>query len=113
MIVENLRALHACKRSNRAARCEIIRAVFILFAMLAAIPASTFAQETAMGKCPPETRKDVVSPGFAGSGFSWDCRYRSRRIPLVKFCVNPFGHTSTSIVLACVCATVRPERSTR
>jgi prolyl oligopeptidase len=60
MIDENLRPLHVCERRHRAARRGIIRVVFILFAMLAAVPASTFAQETAMGKCPPETRKDNV-----------------------------------------------------
>ncbi|MFZ0967134.1 MAG: prolyl oligopeptidase family serine peptidase [Candidatus Acidiferrales bacterium] len=60
MIDEISRALGVSKSCARAISGGIIRIAVILFAMLAAIPASTFAQETAMGKCPPETRKDDV-----------------------------------------------------
>src|SRR3984885_5968978 len=60
MIDEDLRPLDVCEGHSLATRREIIRAVFILLAMVAAISMSTFAQDTASGKCPPQTRKDDV-----------------------------------------------------
>ena len=43
-----------------------------------------------------------TSLGFIHSGFSFELRYRIRKIPAVTFCANPFGHTSTSFAVKSV-----------
>src|ERR1700733_1915766 len=70
MIDEDLWLLHVCEDRALAARREIIRAVFILFAMVATISMSTFAQDKPAGKCPPQTHKDDVVETIHGVSVS-------------------------------------------
>src|SRR3984885_14132726 len=70
MIDEDLRPLDVCEGHSLATRRGIIRAVFILFAMVATISMSTFAQDKPAGKCPPQTHKDDVVETIHGVSVS-------------------------------------------